>query len=58
MDKPRYQVGLDPSSLVRMAHAEQENRSLRAEHNRLVGGIKQLQAINAELEARISSNSE
>lgn len=53
-----FQVGLDPSSLVRMAHAEQENRSLRAEHSRLVGGIKELQAINAELEARIPRHSE
>ena len=47
-----FQVGLDPSSLVRIAHAERENRSLIAEHNRLVGGIKQLQTINAELEDR------
>lgn len=46
-----FEVGLDPRSLVRMVHAEQENRSLRAEHSRLVGGIKELQARNAALEA-------
>lgn len=44
-----FEAGLDPRSLVRMVYAEQENRSLKAEHNRLVGGIKELQARNSEL---------
>ena len=46
-----FEASLDPRALVRMAHAEQENRSLRAEHSRLVGGINDLQARNAALEA-------
>jgi cell division protein FtsB len=46
-----FEASLDPRALVRMASAEQENRSLRAEHSRLVGGIKDLQARNAALEA-------
>lgn len=46
-----FEAGLDPRSLVRLFDAEQENRSLRAEHGRLVGGIKELQARNTALEA-------
>ncbi len=40
----------DTSSSVRLI--EQENRSLRAEHARLVGGLKEEQARNAALEAK------
>lgn len=47
-----FEAGLDPRSLVRAAHAEQENRSMHAEHARLVGGLKELQARAAALEAR------
>jgi len=47
-----FEAGLDPRSLVRMAHAEQENRTMHAERTRLVGGIRELQARNASLEAR------
>jgi len=36
---------------IRLAHAEQENRTLRAEHNRLVSGLKEVQARSARLEA-------
>ena len=46
-----FEVGLDPRSLMRAAHAEQENRAMRAERARLMGGLKELQARNAALEA-------
>jgi cell shape-determining protein MreC len=35
---------LERSAYVRLAHAEQENRELRAERARLVGGVNELQA--------------
>jgi ABC-type transport system involved in cytochrome bd biosynthesis fused ATPase/permease subunit len=47
-----FEAGLDPGSLLRAAHLEQENRSMRAEHRRLVEGIKELQARQAAQEAR------
>lgn len=47
--------GLDRSEGLRLAHAEQENRTLRAEHNRLVGGLKELQAKNAALEQELAA---
>ena len=40
---------------ARLARAEQENRTLRAEHNRLVGGLKELQARNAKLEQELAA---
>ena len=46
-----FEAGLDPRSLMRAAHAEQENRSMYAERARLLGGLKELQARNAALEA-------
>jgi hypothetical protein len=46
-----FEAGLDPRSLMRAAHAEQENRSMYAERARLLGGLKELQARNDELEA-------
>jgi Ca-activated chloride channel family protein len=46
-----FEAGLDPRSLMRAAHAEQENRAMYAERARLLGGLKELQARNAELEA-------
>lgn len=40
---------LGRSAQVRLAHAEQENRELRAEQARLTGGIKELQVKQEEL---------
>ena len=42
---------LGRTSYVRLARAEQENRSLRAEQARLLGGLKELQEKLAALEA-------
>ena len=42
---------LDRSWFVRLEHAEQENRTMRAERVHLVGGLKEVQARNAKLEA-------
>lgn len=44
---------LEHSSAVRLARTEQENRSLRAEQARLMGGVKELQTKCAALEAEI-----
>jgi peptidoglycan hydrolase CwlO-like protein len=40
---------LGRSAHVRLAHAEQENRELRAEQARLAGGVNELQAKQEEL---------
>jgi predicted RNase H-like nuclease (RuvC/YqgF family) len=47
-----FEAGLDPRSLIRMHHAEQENRSMHAERSRLIGSIKELEARNASLEVK------
>jgi len=47
-----FEAGLDPRSLVRAVHAEQENRAMFAEHARLIGGLKELQTLNSALEAK------
>jgi hypothetical protein len=47
-----FEAGLDPRSLMRAAHAEQENRAMYAERARLLGGLKELQARAAALEAQ------
>jgi hypothetical protein len=44
---------LKRSAHIRLAIAEQENRSLRAEQIRLLGGLKELQDKVAELEAQL-----
>jgi hypothetical protein len=43
---------LDPNSTIRLASAEQENRALRAEQARLIGGLKECQARYEALEAQ------
>jgi Tfp pilus assembly protein PilO len=47
-----FEVGLDPRSMMRAAHAEQENRAMYAERARLLGGLEELKARIAELEDR------
>ena len=47
--------GLNRNQAMRLAHAEQENRTLRAEHDRLVGGLKDLQTRNAALEQELAA---
>ncbi len=50
---------LGRSAQVRLAHAEQENRELRAEQARLTGGIKELQVKQEELtQALAAANAE
>ena len=44
---------LGRSAHMRLARAEQENRELRAEQARLVGGVEELQARNAALDAEV-----
>ena len=46
---------LGRSAQVRLAHAEQENRELRAEQARLTGGIKELQSKQEELAKALSA---
>jgi hypothetical protein len=46
-----FEAGLEPLSLLHMLHADQENRSMHEERSRLLGGIGELQARNAALEA-------
>jgi hypothetical protein len=43
---------LGRTGYVRLARAEQENRTLRAEQARLLGGLKELQEKLANLEAK------
>jgi hypothetical protein len=47
-----FEASLDPRSLMRAAHAEQENRAMYAERARLLAGLKELQARTADLEAK------
>ena len=47
--------GLNRTQAMRLAHAEQENRALRAEHDRLVGGLQNLQAKNVALEQELAA---
>lgn len=46
------EAGLDPRSLMRAVHAEQENRTMSAERARLTGGLKDLQSRNEALTAK------
>jgi hypothetical protein len=48
-----FEAGLDPRSLVRAVHAEQENRTMVAEKLRLVAGFNETQARIESLEATI-----
>jgi hypothetical protein len=41
--------------LLRLARAEQDNRALRAEHDRLVGGLKDVQAKHDALEKELAA---
>jgi hypothetical protein len=49
---------LGRTGYVRLARAEQENRSLRAEQARLLGGLKEIQEKLAALEAQSSQPAE
>lgn|SRR5574341_650292 len=49
---------LGRSGYVRLARAEQENRSLRAEHVRLLGGLKEMQDKVATLQAQLRNPKE
>ena len=44
---------LDRSSYVRLAHSEQENRTLRAEQARLASGLQEVQARNEALASEV-----